>query len=118
MKGKLALVLGVLLVFGFVFAGCVTSGYKGPVEAKTVAEAKASGDDTLVRLQGKIERRLEDDKYLFSDSTGSITTEINFWAWRGLSVDENDMVEITGEFDLSERNVDRSKIDVKSIKKI
>jgi uncharacterized protein YdeI (BOF family) len=67
MKSKLALVLGVLLVLGFVFASCATGGgYRRSAQVETVAEAKDSSEDTPVRLQGKIVRRLNDHKYLFS----------------------------------------------------
>jgi uncharacterized protein (TIGR00156 family) len=119
MKGKLALTLGVLLAAGFVLTACATGGgYKGAAQVRTVAEAKNSPDDTPVQLRGKIERRFSGDKYLFSDDTGSITAEINFWVWRGLSVDENDTVEITGEVDV---NGDREKVhelDVERITKL
>jgi uncharacterized protein (TIGR00156 family) len=71
-----------------------------------------------VILQGKIERRLDDDKYLFSDDTGSITVEINFWVWNGLSVDANDTVEITGEVDIRGDKEKVHELDVKSIKKL
>jgi uncharacterized protein (TIGR00156 family) len=118
-KSKLALVLGVLLVLSFVFAGCATGGgYIRSAQAETVAEAKDSSEDTPVRLQGKIVRRLNDHKYLFSDDTGSITLEINYWIWRGLFIDENDTVEIIGEVDVRGDKKNVHELNVKSIKKL
>jgi uncharacterized protein (TIGR00156 family) len=118
MKMNLRLVLWVLFLaaFGFIFTGCRTmGGYVGPASVTTVAEALNSVDDTLVKLQGKIGRKMDHDKYMFSDTTGDIAAEIDFWVWKGLTIDENDLVEISGEVD--EEDGER-EIDVKSIRKI
>jgi uncharacterized protein (TIGR00156 family) len=107
------------LVLGFVLAGCATGGgYRRSAQVETVADAKVSSEDTPVRLQGKIVRRLNDHKYLFSDDTGSITVEINYWIWHGLFVDENDMIEIIGEVDVRGDNRRVHELNVRSIKKL
>ena len=106
--------IGIMLTIGIGTA--VAQGYTGPgLVAVTVAEAKNFRDDTPVVLQGKIERFLGDEKYLFTDSTGTITVEIDNRLWAGLSINQNDTVEISGEVDKDFRGVE---IEVNSIKKI
>jgi uncharacterized protein (TIGR00156 family) len=91
-------------------------GYKGPgAVAITVAEAKNLRDDTPVILQGKIERFLGDEKYLFSDDTGNIVIEIDDRVWGNVSVDENEVVEITGEIDREFRG---NEVEVRTLRKI
>ena len=107
-------IIGIMLAFGTGTA--VAQGYTGPgLDAVTVAEAKNFRDDSPVVLQGKIERFLGDEKYLFTDSTGTITIEIDNRLWAGLSINQNDTVEISGEVDKDFRGVE---IEVNSIKKI
>ncbi|MDR2257793.1 MAG: NirD/YgiW/YdeI family stress tolerance protein [Treponema sp.] len=91
-------------------------GYRGPgADIVTVKAAKSLRDDYPVTLRGKIEKFLGDDKYLFTDDTGSIVIEIDNRLWRGISVDQNDTVEITGEVD---RGFTRTEIEASGIKKI
>jgi uncharacterized protein (TIGR00156 family) len=91
-------------------------GFKGPgPDVVTVDTAKWLRDDYPVVLRGKIERFLGDEKYLFIDETGSIIVEIDDRLWRGVSVDQNDTVEITGEVD---RGFTKTEIEASSIKKI
>ncbi|MDR2865219.1 MAG: NirD/YgiW/YdeI family stress tolerance protein [Spirochaetaceae bacterium] len=106
--------LAVLICAAFtVFA---QDGYKGPASGLvTVADTKNMKDNSPVILRGKIDKFLGDEKYLFADSTGTITIEIDNELWRGLSVDQNDTVEISGEVD---RELTSIKIDVSTIKKI
>ena len=66
-------------------------------------EAKAKGDSSPVALRGKIEAFLWTELhyprweyYVFSDETGSITLIIDKNLWKGLSVNKNDLVEVTG----------------------
>ncbi|MDR2376101.1 MAG: NirD/YgiW/YdeI family stress tolerance protein [Treponema sp.] len=91
-------------------------GFRGPgPDVVTVDEAKNLRDDYPVVLRGRIERFLGDERYLLSDETGSIIVEIDNRLWRGLSVDQNDTVEITGEVD---REFTRTEIEASSIKKL
>jgi uncharacterized protein (TIGR00156 family) len=91
-------------------------GYRGPgPDTVTVEAAKNLKDDYPVTLKGKIEKFLGDEKYLFTDETGSIIIEIDDKLWRGISVDQNDTVEITGEID---KRFTRVEIEASSIKKI
>ena len=91
-------------------------GFTGPgLQAVTVEQAKTFRDNTPVLLQGKIIQFMGDEKYLFEDNTGTITVEIDDRLWRGISIDENDMVEIVGEVDKSFRKIE---IEVDSIRKL
>jgi uncharacterized protein (TIGR00156 family) len=82
-------------------------GYRGPGPAVvTVEAAKTLKDEYPVKVQGKIERFLGDEKYLFTDDTGSIVIEIDKKLWRGISVDQEDIVEITGEVDRGSKGVE------------
>jgi uncharacterized protein (TIGR00156 family) len=90
-------------------------GYIGPgLTPVTVNAAKKLRDDSPVTLHGKIDRFLGDEKYLFSDNSGSVIIEVDRILWRGLIISETDMVEITGEID---KDFDGVEIDVSSIKK-
>jgi uncharacterized protein (TIGR00156 family) len=109
----------VYFVLSLAFTGSMLNaqeGYRGlGVDIVTVETAKSLRDDCPVTLRGKIERFLGDEKYLFTDDTGSIIIEIDNRLWRGISVDQNDTVEITGEVD---REFTRVEIEASSIKKI
>jgi uncharacterized protein (TIGR00156 family) len=114
MKAKQAVCLTVLLAL----AGLTiyAQGYTGPgLEPITVAEAKNLRDDSPVVLRGRIERFLGDEKYLFSDGSGTVTIEIDNRLWVGLSVNQDDMVEISGEVDKDFRGIE---IEVSGIKKL
>ena len=101
-------------------------GFTGPSSGKinkskhtyslvSTEEAKKMPDDALVTLQGHIILSLGGKKYIFRDAAGEITVEIERNIWRGLSVNETDRVEISGEV---EQKKTRVEIDVKSIKKL
>lgn len=107
---------------GFTGAGSVSAtaqkgGYTGPKDTNvmTVAQAKQMRDDTEVVLRGNIIKQLGNEKYLFKDTTGEITIEIDDDDWHGLSVGANDLVEIYGEVDKDWNSVE---IDVDSIRKV
>jgi uncharacterized protein (TIGR00156 family) len=112
-------ILFACLIVMLTFAGSLANaqeGFRGPgPDVVTVDVAKGLRDDYPVALRGKIERFLGDEKYLFTDETGSIIVEIDNRLWRGLSVDQNDTVEIIGEVD---RDFTRTEIEVSSIKKV
>ena len=90
-------------------------GFRGPSNVSTVAEALSFRDDTPVILRGNILRALGNERYLFSDSTGTITIEIERRVWGSVSVDENDLVEISGEID---RDRNRIEVEVKRIRRL
>jgi uncharacterized protein (TIGR00156 family) len=106
MKGKNF----VFLVIMFVMIGLTLNaqeGYQGPgLTPITIQEAIERGNSPQVTLRGKIEAFLwnepyypVDGYYVFSDETGSITIRIPNMVWKGVSVNENDLVEIYGEIE-------------------
>jgi uncharacterized protein (TIGR00156 family) len=115
MKRPFFACLIVILTLAGSLAGA-QEGFRGPgPEVVTVDVAKGLKDDHPVVLRGRIERFLGDEKYLFADETGSIIVEIDKKLWRGLSVDQNDTVEITGEVD---KGFSKIEIEARSIKKV
>jgi len=116
MNKKLLVFCMVLLVGNITTLSAETGGFTGPgLQVTTVKQAKTFRDDTPVVLQGRILRSLGNEKYMFSDNTGTIVVEIDDDLWRGISVSENDLVEIHGEVDKNFRTVE---IDADSIRKI
>jgi uncharacterized protein (TIGR00156 family) len=115
MKRKILVCCAILLALACLTAAA-QEGYTGPgLDSVTVEEAKALRDDTPVCLRGQIVRFLGDEKYLFSDDSGTIVVEIENRLWRGLSVSQDDSVEIVGEVDRDFRKIE---IEVDSIKKL
>jgi uncharacterized protein (TIGR00156 family) len=114
MKRKHLVCLAVLLALSGLRV--YAEGYTGPgLEPVTIAKAKSLRDNSPVVLRGKIERFLGDEKYLFTDASGTITIEIDNRLWAGLSVSQDDPVEISGEVDKDFRSI---KIEVTGIKTI
>ena len=85
-------------------------GFQGPgLSTLTVAEALKLGDDTAVVLEGKIEKSLGKEQYVFSDATASVTVEIDNDDWHGITVTPQDVVIIKGEV---EKDMFKTEIDV------
>ncbi len=98
---------------GFQGPAQAMGGFQGPgLSNSTVAEALNLGDDTAVVLEGRIEKSLGNEKYVFSDNTGSVTVEIDNEDWRGQNVTPNDTVVIHGEVD---KDFFKTEIDVDSV---
>lgn len=76
-------------------------GYTGASQDKvtTAASVKTFADNSYISLQGNIVSKIGKEKYLFKDSTGTITVEIDDKVWAGTTVNANDTVKITGEVD-------------------
>jgi uncharacterized protein (TIGR00156 family) len=90
-------------------------GYTGPsIGISTIQDAKRMWDESPVALEGKIERFVGDEKYMFTDGGDSIIVEIDNDSWRGLSVGAADVVIIYGEVD---KNFGRTEIEVDRIVK-
>jgi len=80
----------------------------------TVAEALRLRDDAPVILQGRIERHIRSEYYMFADETGSMRIEIPPRIWGSLRVTRDDLIEITGIVD--RHLFARNKIYVRSIR--
>jgi uncharacterized protein (TIGR00156 family) len=91
-------------------------GFTGPssLVVGKVSEVKNLPNDTHVVLEGKIERELSRERYLFNDGTDTITVEIDRDEWHGLTVGPDDVVVLYGEVDRSFQGV---KIEVERIEK-
>lgn len=91
-------------------------GFSGPgIAVSTVAEALQMGDDTAVVLEGKIEKSLGKEKYLFKDKSGSVTIEIDDDDWKGVTVTPQNTVVIKGEVekDFFKTEIDVNRVEVK-----
>ena len=101
------------VVMAMVFA--VQAQFVNPTQQNmTVSEVVKLRDDTPVVLTGKIDKALGDEKYQFSDSTGTIIVEVDDDNWRNIQVTPNDTVQIRGEVD---KGWFSTEIDVKEIVK-
>lgn len=88
-------------------------GYTGPgIGASAVGDVRSMRDDTPVVLRGRIVRSLGDERYLFQDTTGTVTVEIDREVWQGQSIGPEDTVEIEGEVD---RDLFSVEVDVDRI---
>ncbi len=81
----------------------------------TVKQVNEMRNDVPVIVVGNLVQRMGDEKYLFEDSTGSMTVEIDDDAWRGQTVTPSDIVKLYGEVD---RGIFKTEIDVDYVKKM
>ena len=118
--------LGGILSVGAAFAGfqpdtpvqksSSMGGFVGGSEnIVTVKQVKEMRDDVPVVVQGNIVQRMGDEKYLFEDSTGSITVEIDNKDWRGQTVSPSDTVKLYGEVDAG---LIKTEIDIDYVEKM
>ena len=63
-------------------------------------------------IEGNIVKQLDDDEFLFKDSTGEIKIEVSKKAWNGQDIKPEDTIQIRGKVD-NEWN--KTEIDVKQI---
>lgn len=106
--------LGILILSG----GIVFANYgfqDNNAKPVSISEALKMNHNSYVTVQGSIEKRLTSDEYLFKDSTGSITVEIDDDKWMGQAVTINDKLELKGEI---EKKFNTTKLDVDSVKKL
>ncbi|KVG83440.1 hypothetical protein WJ36_09710 [Burkholderia ubonensis] len=97
--------------------------YTGPdvdsaAQATTARQLLASGkDDQYVMLRGRIQKRVDDEQYQFTDGTGDMVAEIERERWPGArAVSEQDTIELMSEYD--KEMVGPSKLKVKRVKVI
>ena len=118
--------LGGILSVGAAFAGfqpdtpvqkpSSMGGFVGGSESiVTVKQVKEMRDDVPVVVQGNIVQRMGDEKYLFEDSTGSITVEIDNKDWRGQTVSPSDPVQLYGE---GAAGLFKTEIDIDYVEKM
>ena len=109
---SLALILGLT---GNSFAQMAPSGgFQGPgIEMITVSEALNLPDDAAVKISGKIQKSLGNEKYLFKDATGTIIIEIDDDEWNGVNATPDTEIVIMGEVDKG--MLEDAEIDVESV---
>lgn len=91
-------------------------GFSDPnMKKSSINEALKMKDDSFVVIQGNIVKRITNDKYMFKDSTGTITVEIDDEKWTGISANTKDKLELAGEI---ERKFNTVELDVDTIRKI
>ena len=91
-------------------------GFVNPTETiVTVAQVNEMRDGVHVVVQGRIAQSMGDEKYLFEDSTGSITVEIDDDEWRGQTVTPSDTVKLRGEVD---RGIFKTEVEVDYVEKL
>ena len=92
-------------------------GFSGPSvglkTVKAVLDAGMFSDDTPVTLTGHITNSLGDEHYQFTDSTGSITVDIDHDKWFGAQVTPQTKITIQGEID---KELNSTSIDVNHVR--
>ena len=116
MKKKLFFAFLILSAAIGITAYVQAQGFVGSSAQTTVAEAQRMRDGSQVVLTGHIVRNIRSEYYLFRDNTGEIRVEIPRRVWAGISVTENDLVEIRGEVERDWYRFFRRTIDVHSIR--
>ncbi|QBQ64381.1 NirD/YgiW/YdeI family stress tolerance protein [Actinobacillus indolicus] len=117
---KLMTVATLLTLSTSAFAGYqgnnTQSGYTGGNVATvtTVAKAKRAYDNTPASISGYIVKQIDEDTFIFKDSTGQIQIDVDDDAWNGLNVSAKNKVRIYGEVD---KDDGRTQIDVHRISK-
>lgn len=95
-----------------------TPGSRGAANAPlmTAKDLLANGkDDQYVKLQGRLVNHKGGEEYEFADASGRITVEIDDDLFpQGTRIDQNTMVELTGEFDKD--MIGESTVDVEQIR--
>ncbi|OAM30850.1 MULTISPECIES: YgiW/YdeI family stress tolerance OB fold protein [Eikenella] len=80
-----------------------------------VADLRGLPDDARVTLEGRIERQVRREHYIFRDASGAIEVEIDDDVWRGLNITPRDKVRLEAEIDQEWRH---TEVDVKAVTRI
>ena len=116
MKKLSAILLMLLFGTGFSIANSTYGGfYDKEANNINISDALRMKDNSHVTIKGNIVKRLTNDTYLFKDSTGTITVEIDNEKWMGVTAGKQDTLELSGEI---ERNLTSIKLDVDKVKKL
>ena len=112
---KLAIALGLSSLFAA--SAFANTGYSGPGATdpvKTAATALQAKDDTHVVLEGHLSQKLENERYIFKDDSGTINVEIDDDKLPVGGVNDKTRVRLTGEVDkgLTATEVDVDVVEV------
>lgn len=111
---KITLLL-MLLIMTTGFAVASNGGFQDSTKKMSVSDALKMADNSYVSVQGNIVKKLTDDKYMFKDSTGSMTVEIDNDRWAGISANRKDTLILSGEI---EKKLSTTCLDVDSVQKL
>lgn len=91
----------------------VKGGFSGDTASlSSVKDVKNLKDDQWIALEGNIDKRTGDDKYIFRDATGTLTAEIDDKRWKGQNVTPKDKIRLEGKVDKDWKS---EEIEVKKI---
>lgn len=94
-----------------------TTGFNGPVQGistvKQILDAGMFSDDMPVTLTGNITASLGGEMYIFTDTTGQITVEIDHDKWFNQTATPNTKVQLMGEID---KDMAGTKVDVDALR--
>lgn len=88
----------------FIAFSVLSEGFVGPssnYQAVKVRDIENLSDDDKISLIGFIKSAVSDDKYVFSDDTGTIVVEIDKKVWQGVTASPKTKIQIFGEVDKS-----------------
>lgn len=71
------------------------------VQVDKIAQADSWKDDQFVVLEGHIVRQVGKDDFIFRDTSGELTVEIEKKAWQGQTITPSDKVRVFAEVDKS-----------------
>lgn len=93
------------------------AGFNGDNQAQKMSVAKAlkAKDNTAVQLTGKISSQVDDDEFIFRDSSGEIRIDVEDSAWQDLNVGPNDTITIFGRVDSDA--LEKNSVDVYRVTK-
>ncbi|KMK52493.1 hypothetical protein RO21_00270 [[Actinobacillus] muris] len=84
-----------------------------PSAITTVAQALKAQDDAPVQLTGYITRQIDNDEFMFKDSSGEIKIDVEDEAWQGQNITPKNKITIYGKVDKDWHN----SVDVYRIQK-
>lgn len=81
----------------------------------TIAQALKARDDEPVQLTGTIISQIDNDEFIFRDSTGEIKIDVDDKAWQGQNVGFNDKITVYGKVD--KETIGKNSVDVYRVQK-
>lgn len=114
---KVAVVASLVGVTTFAVANTSTVNQQAlaTTQTRSVKQALTLKDDTPVQLKGYVVKSTGDEKYQFSDQTGSITVDIDDDLWQGKPISAKTPVTIIGEIDIDYKPTKRVEVDVDQV---
>lgn len=100
MKNKILCTLALILgIFAFGNANSADQAKQVSKPVTSVADAANMPEDTIIYVQGNLTQSLGDEMYIFTDSSGNITVEIDDELMQGKNFMPNMAVIITASID-------------------